>query len=132
MGASYPRLTSSEELDIWIRFQYRCYSKQDSPPNRVKPIPLKALLHISSMDTASGDPLLMTEIDMIIIAYFFLLRPGEYTVSKSENTPLCLKDTAFTCSQSVFATTSTEGNLQAANFVTLKFMTQKNGIRGGV
>ena len=58
----------------------------------------------------------MVEIDIILIAYFFLLRPSEYTVSKSESTPFHLKDTAFNCSRGVFAATATEGNLQAANF----------------
>ena len=78
---------------------------------------------------ASGEPFLMSESDMIIITYFFLLRPGKYTVSKSESTLFCLKDTEFSCGQSVFAATATSGNLQSANIVTLTFTTHKNGIR---
>ena len=52
-------------------------------------------------------------------------------VSKSDSTLFRLKDTAFRCSRIVFATTAMEGNLQAANFVTMTFTTQKNGVRGG-
>ena len=51
--------------------------------------------------------------------------------SKSDSTAFRLEDSAFICSCSSFATTATEGNLQAANFVTLMFTTQKNVLRGG-
>ena len=67
---------------------------------------------------------------MIIIAYFLLLLLVEYTPSKSEITPSRLKDTAFSCSRSVFAATATASNLQASNLVTLAFTTQKNDIMG--
>ena len=66
---------------------------------------------------------------MVIITYFFLILPGEYTASKSESTPFCLKDTAFSCSRRVFSVTATEGDLQTANFVMMPFTTQKNGAR---
>ena len=79
---------------------------------------------------ASGDPLLIEDINMIIIAYFFILFPSEYMASKSEVTLFHLEDTAFSCGRSVFAATSTAGNLQATNFFTLLFMTRNNGIRG--
>ena len=65
----------------------------------------------------------MSERDIIIITYFFLLCPGEYTSSKSEITLFCLKDTAFRLGRRVFVATSTAGNIQDANFFTLAFMT---------
>ena len=73
MGALDPCLMSQGELDIWLQLQYWCYSKQDTPPNRVMPTPLQVLRHILSIATASGGPLLMTESNIIIVAYFFLL-----------------------------------------------------------
>ena len=130
MGAPDPRLTSQKELDIRLRFQYRCYNKQDPLPNRVKPTPLQVLCHISSIAMASCDPPLVGECNMIIITYLFLLRPGEYTGFKSDITPLHLKDITFSCGYIVFATTATEGDLHAAHFVMLTFTTQKNGVRG--
>ena len=78
----------------------------------------------------SEDHLLMEEINMIIITYLFLLRPGEHTVSKSESTIFHLKYTAYSCGLIVFEATNTEFNLQATNFVMPTFTTQKNGIRG--
>ena len=60
---------------------------------------------------------------MIIIAYLFLLHPGEYTASKSERLPFFLEETVFSYSRSVFESTATEGNLQAAKLFCLIFMT---------
>ena len=77
MGPPDSRLTSQGELDIRPQFLYRCYSKQDLPPNQVKPTPLQVLRHLSSISMALCDPLLMAENDIIIISYFFLLCPGE-------------------------------------------------------
>ena len=65
---------------------------------------------------------------MITVAYFFLLRPVEYTGSKSNSTPFRLKHIAFSSGFSVFATTSTEADFQAAAFVKLAFTTHNNGV----
>ena len=82
MGDPDPHLEIQGELDIQLLFQYWCYSKQDPPQNWVNPTPLQVLCHISSISTASGEPLLMAERDMIIIYYFYPLQPSEYTGSK--------------------------------------------------
>ena len=68
---------------------------------------------------------------MIIIAFFFLLRPGEYIGTKFDSTPFRLSDVTFSVSHTVFdTTTATENELAAATFVILIFSTQKNGVRG--
>ena len=72
----------------------------------------------------------MSESDIIVIAYFFLLCPGEYTGFKSDKTPFCLKYTVFSCGHILFAATAIVRNLQSAKFFTLTFTTQKNGVRG--
>ena len=69
---------------------------------------------------------------MIIIAFFFLLRPGKYTGKKSDSTPFRLSYVTFSVGCTVFDTaTSTDNELAAATFVILLFSTQKNGVRGG-
>ena len=78
---------------------------------------------------ALGDPLLMVESNIIIIAYFFLHRPGEYTSYKSESTPFHLEDTSFSCGHSIFVEIATEADLQATTSVMLTFRTQENGVR---
>ena len=72
----------------------------------------------------SEDHLLMEEINMIIITYLFLLRPGEHTVSKSESTIFHLKYTAYSCGLIVFEATNTEFNLSAG------VMTSESGVEG--
>ena len=69
---------------------------------------------------------------MIIIAFFFLLFPWEYTGTKSDSSPFQLSDVTFSVGRTVFNTsTATNNDLAAATFVTLAFSTQKNGVRGG-
>ena len=64
---------------------------------------------------------------MIIIMYLFFLHPVDYTRFESDITPFRLEDITFGCGRSVFATTATEADLQAATFVTLTFTTHNNG-----
>ena len=69
---------------------------------------------------------------MIIIAFFFLLCPGEYTGTKSDSSLFQLLNVIFSVGRTSFDTsTATDNDLAAATFVFLTFSTQKNGIQGG-
>jgi hypothetical protein len=71
--------------------------------------------------------------DMICLAFFFLLRPGEYTGTPSETTPFTLHDVqCWIGHQRYLATTIPINDLTRVTFVTLTFTTQKNGVRGEV
>ena len=65
------------------------------------------------------------ECDAIIFVYFFGLRLGEYTGSKSDSTLFYLEDITLSCGRIVFAATAMEEDLQAATFMTLAFTTHK-------
>jgi hypothetical protein len=68
---------------------------------------------------------------MIILAFFFLLRPGEYT--DNNKTPFCLKDfQLFIGPHSLNLQTLSMAKLAQACFGSLTFTDQKNGIRGKV
>ena len=70
---------------------------------------------------------------MIILAFFFLLRPGEYTATASDNTPFRLADIRLAIGgQYLDPFLATEADLEAATFVSLTFTTQKNSVRGEV
>ena len=69
--------------------------------------------------------------DMIIIYFFFLLCPGEYTGTKSDSTPFRLSDVTFSVGRTVFdTTTATNNELAATTFVILTF--RGRGVLPGV
>mmetsp|Transcript_39571 Transcript_39571/g.114535 ORF Transcript_39571/g.114535 Transcript_39571/m.114535 type:complete len:260 (-) Transcript_39571:418-1197(-) len=109
------------------------YRKTDQPPLRVKPIPVPILRHIMSQAIRSQQPSDMAIADMLCLAFFFLLRPGEYTGVASDTQPFFLRDvTLYLGTQRLHTMTAPLAHLQAATFVTLEFTTQKNAVRGEV
>ena len=129
LGAKDPRMTSTGKIDGRLQLQIHCYSRQDPPTSRVKPIPVQVLRWLACIAAASNDQELQAVTDMIIIALFFLLRPGEYTGTKSDSSPFCLSDVTFSVGRTVFdTTTATDNELAASTFVILTFSTQKNGV----
>jgi len=109
------------------------YRKLDPPPNRVKPIPLPILMHIMSQAIRTQSIVDLAIADMLCLAFFFLLRPGEYTGVVTDTQPFLLQDvTLFLGTQRLNTFTAPLAHLQAATFVTLEFTTQKNAVRGEV
>ena len=133
VGSSDPRITSTGQIDFRIQRQLSCYTKQDPPPNRVKPIPVPILMHTMATAAATANLYLQAVAQMIAIAFFFLLRPGEYTGTKSESTPFTLADVQlFQGPVRLDLHTASDTSLLAATFGSLTFTTQKNGVRGEV
>ena len=90
------------------------------------------LQKVTAVDLATNDAETHCVCNMIIDAYFFLLRPGEYAGAKSESTPFRMCNITFSCGRSVFDHTSDEEDLCAATMVMLLITTQKNGVKGEV
>ena len=131
LGAKDPRMTSTGKIYGRLQLQFRCYSRQDPPPSRVKPIPAQVLRRLACIAAASRDPKLQAVADMITIAFFFLLCPGEYTGTKYDSSLFRLSDVTFSVGRTVFDTsTATDIDLASATFVILTFSNQKNGVRG--
>ena len=125
LGGKYPRMTSTEKINGGLQLQFRFYSRQDPPPSQVKKIPVQVLRRLALVASASNDQELQAVTDMIIIAFFFLLRPGEYTGTKSDSSPFRLSDVTFSVGLTVFATaTANDNELTADAFVILVFTTQ--------
>ena len=116
-------MTSTGKIDGRLQLQFLCYSRQYPPPSQVKPIPVQVLLWLACVAASSKDQELQAVADMIINAFFFLLRPGEYTGTKYDSSPFHLSDVTFSVGRTVFDTAT-------AIFVILIFSTQKNGVRG--
>ena len=70
------------------------WKKEDSPANCINPIPILVIRHIGYIlqDLLASAELLQATVNMIIITFFFLLLPGEYTDSPSDTTPFTLGD----------------------------------------
>jgi hypothetical protein len=133
MGSNDIRLDRHGNIDFRLKRQLAGYRRQDPPPNRVKPIPIQLLRHVVTTAYATTDPGTHAIADMIIIAFFFLLRPGEYTATASDTCPFCLSDVQFWIgSLRSHASTLPFPDLARITFATLTFTTQKNGVRGEV
>jgi hypothetical protein len=133
VGARDPRLNSFGKMDFRLNRMWKAYKKQDPPPNRVKPIPVPILQHILAVALLAASVAAIAVADMICLAFFFLLRPGEYTGTKSTSTPFRLCDVELrTGAIRHNVLTTPIPTLLAATFVTLTFTTQKNGVRGEV
>ena len=132
MGAQDPRLENGK-MDFRLTRQIGYYKRQDPPPDRVKPVPVTVVRHVvhtALLGTNSGNQAIA---DMIALAFFFLLRPGEYTATPSETTPFLVQDAQlFVGLHRLNLATATDAELLSATFGSLTFTTQKNGVRGEV
>ena len=133
MGLPDPRLDLSMSTDFRLQRMLKAFSKKDPPPNRVKPVPVQVLHRIMTVARAGNDPFQLATADMITLAFFFLLRPGEYTSSPSDTTPFTLQDVQlFSGQRRLDLSTAPEASIRSATFATLTFTNQKNGVRGEV
>jgi hypothetical protein len=132
MGAKDPRLNSAFQIDFCIQRTLRVWKQKDPAPLRVKPIPITVIRRIAVSTTSDVvDDTFCAAADMIIIAFFFLLRPGEYT--DNDKDPFRLEDVQLFIGDSRLPLlTAQESELRLARFALLTFTTQKNGVRGKV
>jgi hypothetical protein len=107
------------------------FRKADSAPTRVLPIPLHALHHACSIARMHNTPLSCGAADLIWLAFFFLLRPGEYTIAGLAPHPFTLADVRFWHNTTpIDPLTASPEDLLSATFVVLIFTDQKNSVRG--
>ena len=108
------------------------WKKKDPPATRVKPIPISVIKRIAyvARHLPPTAHLLRATADMIIIAFFFLLRPGEYTeTTNPDTTPFVLQDVQISVGDRRFHLyQASDAELLSATSVSLTFTTQKNGI----
>lgn len=133
LGAADPRINPSGNLDLRLARQIRHYSITDPPPGRAPPLPLSVLQHI--VDTCYRSRQLVPHAtqactDLILIAYFFLMRPGEFCETSTAH-PFRIGDVAlYNQGTRIDINTAPEPALLASSHVLLTFTTQKNGVRG--
>jgi len=132
LGAPDPRrLVQGGQIDPRLSRQLRGYTKQDPPPARVKPIPVQILRLACQLAEAVNSDESLAAADMTWLAFFFLLRPGEYTSPAEDSHPFRLEDIRLWRNEQCLSyCTATEADMSSATFVALVFTTQKNGVKG--
>lgn len=133
LGAPDPRLNAHGAIDVRLTRLLQSMNRGDPPPARVKPLPAALLHHVHDMAATSTNAGAHAAADMATIAFFFLLRPGEYTSRAGDGHPFHLQDvTAYHDDRPLRWQLISDAELATTNFVTLTFDTQKNGVRGEV
>jgi hypothetical protein len=131
LGAKDPRKDNFGKIDYRLTRQLRSYSKADPPPKRVKPVPITLVLYILRLAyNLEGSEDTQAIADMVCIAFYFLLRPGEYSGSTSEAHPFVLDNvTLHLGSRPLNYMTAPLAQIRAATSVTYTFPRQKNNNR---
>ena len=135
MGAHDPRQTLTGDIDFRLSRLTTGWDKKDPPPARVKPAPVTFILYLLRLayaSTGTPSPAQRALADVICIAFFFLLRPGEYCVG-NDDTAFTLGDThLYVGSRKLDVSTCSDRELEAASSMRLHFTTQKNQRKGDV
>jgi hypothetical protein len=132
LGLPDPRLQPSGKLDLRLSRQISAYKKQDPPPSRVKPIPFPVLAHAVALARAANTPAASTIADMLLLGFFFLLRPGEYAhTDNPDAAPFRLCDVHLLIhNRRIHPYQASEQAFLRVTYIALEFTRQKNGIRG--
>jgi len=134
LGSLDPRLTANGKLDIRLSRQLSAYKKEDPPPHRVKPIPLPIIGYAADMCRLANTPYANALADMLLLGFYFLLRPGEYArTSNPDATPFRKCDVHLMIhNRRLHPYQATHAELNQVNFVGLEFTNQKNGVRSEI
>jgi hypothetical protein len=93
LGGPDPRKDSNGSIDFRIQRQIKAHNEDNVPPKRVIPVPIIIIMFIAAQafgDTHPEEEMAIA--NMITIAFFFLLRPGEYTGTLSDDAAFKMQD----------------------------------------
>jgi len=125
-----PRLTLNNVMHMDLTNIKRAHAKEDPPPEKTKPIPISLVKHACERLMASGDIINFCKANLMIIGFFWILRPGEYTYDPENNHPFRLQDSTFETPQGPINGALGAIRLMCFHIKTLlNFTDQKNGIR---
>lgn len=123
-----PRKDTTGSFHLDLKQLYTAYSKADPPPDRVKPIPIQ-LVHLAVL-ALQATIFSKAVADLIVIGFFFLLRPGEHTYLRRGHTPFRLEDVSFVYDNTTYnAAVAPIAIIRKATATHLNFTNQKNGVK---
>jgi len=133
LGYKDPRHNETGKIDYRLQLLLKAYTKEDPPPQRVKPVPVPLLIKAYNIAQARGTAKSFAVADMMWLGFFFLGRPGEYTAKSEDSSPFRACDaTLFMGDRPIPYATASEEYIKASDFATMEFTTQKNAVRGEV
>ncbi len=126
-------MNSAKDIDFQINRMLQDWKKEDPPPahsNSCRPSPVRDRTGPPSLPPDSDSHHLRAIADMIIIAFFYLLRPGEYTAPFTlGNVQIFIDPVA---SISLLLMPQSQRRNSFVPHLPLSFTTQKNGVPGEV
>jgi hypothetical protein len=127
-GGADPRKDQHGSIDFRIQRQIKAYAETDDPPVRVKAMPVIIIVYILQLAYDTERRVADTTIaGMICITFFFLLHPGEYTGTTSDDTPFRLEDvSAYVRDRQMDVLLCSEAELDATTLGSYTFTTHKN------
>ena len=134
LGADDPRLNKFGKIDFRLSRQSRCWRKQDKPSVRVKPLPVSVIMAVLMYGIITRPTMENESVaNMICIAFFYCMRPGEYTGTTTDEQAFVLDDIAFYIGlRRLDNELCSDLELEAATQTTYCFTEQKNQHKGDV
>ncbi|KAI2513588.1 hypothetical protein MHU86_728 [Fragilaria crotonensis] len=138
-GTSHPRPAASYCWDLPLGLELDSLGKagRDPAPRPQVALPVHAIdLAATARNDPGASPREVATAHLIVLAFFFLLRVGEYTLPSEHRTTRTVQfrvcDVRFWQGQTLLPLTSDAAILAAASSVTLTMDNQKNGQRGDI
>jgi integrase len=135
--AGYPdprRSYGSTDLDLPFSRLLKSYKAADPAPKPQLALPIRAIQCVVDYYRAKQTLVASAIADLLTIAFFFLLRPGEYAMtssrSKTRTVQFRRQDVRFFKNGTVLPHSTPLAELQTADGVRLYLDNQKNGQRG--
>jgi hypothetical protein len=127
----------SPELGLAFTRLYHSYRHEDPAPKPQLALPVSVFEDVMKHEGASRDPKDQALADLVVLAFFFLLRVGEYTppgTRRTRTTQIRRKDMQFWSKRpngvlDRMSPMSTAADLLTADAVTITIDNQKNGQR---
>lgn len=134
VGERDPRISPhTGAIDFRLARQAAGWTKKDPPPSRVRPAPITLVTFLLDVahTTPATSPINLAVADIVCLAFFFLLRPGEYTGTTNDDAAFRLEDVRLHLGQRrLDLTLASDVEIKSATWVSLYFTTQKNQRKG--
>lgn len=136
-GRTNPIWRSEGRYLLPIERQIERFKREDPPPKRQLAVPVTVPESLVQLSQVTKNPRDMAIADLSTIAFYYLLRVGEYTHpaprANKRTTPFRIKDITFwSHNNTVIPHTAPLHQLLQAKSATLCISNQKNGVRGSI